>query len=112
MLGSGVAMLIAPLGAGAQTASAKDVSPYITISQTPSGAGGDCVPTALAFVNGTLTVFPESDANTFKLTINASAPLCDPIVANAVVYKMPPTDPRWPQTLVESKKFTLDVAGT
>lgn len=104
----GLALLLTPLGASGQ-AVANDVS-AITITQTPSGVTGECVPASLAVLNGTLVATPFSDAGVFTLTVRATAPLCEQIDAKAVVYAMP-AEGEWPQTLKEVKTFSIKDAG-
>jgi hypothetical protein len=106
----GLTLLLTPLGASGQEVTASDVPSVITVTQTPSGVTGDCVDPAAAILNGTLVAYPLSDANVFQLTVHASAPLCAPITAKAVVYAMPATG-EWPQTLVEAKDITILDAG-
>lgn len=114
-LGSGLALLMTPLGASGQSTTLSGLaSSQITIVQTPTDPAPtvDCVPAALAVINGTLTPQPFGDSTLFKLTIHSSAPLCEPLEAKAVVYSMPGGLPNpWPQTLKEVKPFTITVAG-
>ncbi len=100
---TGVTLMLSPAGA-------EDAGPAagaITITQTPSGAAGPCVPAPLGL---TRNVF--SDDMVFRLTVIAAAPPCTPIEAKAVVYAMPGNGEQWPQTLVEVVPFTISEAGT
>jgi LPXTG-motif cell wall-anchored protein len=99
----GVAATIAPAGADEPVAAAESA---ITITQTPSGAGGVCTPAPLG-----LTYTTANDAETFTLRIVAASPPCTPIEAKAVVYAMPGNGELWPQTLSEVVPFTISEAG-
>lgn len=123
---AGLTLLFTPLGASGQTtedtpaadttaaeataAVTAAAAESITITQTPSGNLAECVSYTEALVTKSLTAWPVSDEATFRLHINASKPLCEPIEATAVVYKMPDAS-RWPQTLHETKSFTISEAG-
>lgn len=109
LIAGGTAMLLSPLGA--PSAGAADSGPYITITQTPNGNVADCVEPAAAMLSGLLKPYPQSDADTFKLTINLQAPLCTPLSGKAVVYKMPADGSLWPQKLAEVKDFTISQPG-
>ena len=79
----------------------------ITITQTPAeNQNAACLPGLLALSNT-----HSADATSFKLIVTASAPLCEPVQATAVVYAMPGNGVAWPQTLVETKPFTISQAG-
>ena len=97
---AGVAVMFSPAGAAEGDASA------ITITQTPSGAGGPCVPPPLG-----LTYTTDNTAEVFTLRITAASPPCSPIEAKAVVYAMPGNGEQWPQTLSEVVPFTISEAG-
>ena len=79
----------------------------ITITQTPSGAGGPCVAAASAISSGAMTYQTALTASSFALTITLSKPLCTPIVASAAIYRMPGGGYSWPQTFAASKQLTL-----
>lgn len=81
----------------------------ITITQTPSGGGGLCVPPPLGLTYTTANT-PES----FTLRVVAPSAPCSPIEAKAVVYAMPAgatPGNEWPQTLAEVVPFTISEAG-
>lgn len=78
----------------------------IQIVQTPSGGGGICLPPVFAMRQST-----RSDATTFRLIVDVSAPLCSTVRAVAAIYKMPATGGAWPQTLLETAPFTLREPG-
>lgn len=102
------ALLVLGLAAVAAPAGAAEGDPAesaITITQTPSGAGGVCVPPPLGLSYTTANT-PES----FTLRVIVKAPPCSPIEAKAVVYAMP-TNGAWPQTLSEVVPFTISEAG-
>ncbi|MFN8053466.1 MAG: hypothetical protein U0Q22_18640 [Acidimicrobiales bacterium] len=114
-LGSGLALLMTPLGASGQAKSIADLaSSQITIVQTATDPAPnvDCVPAALAIINGTVTPQPFGNSSIFRVSIHSTAPLCEPLQAKAVVYSMPGglAQP-WPQTLKEVKTFSISVAG-
>jgi len=91
---------MAPGAAGADTSA-------ITVTQVPAAdQSAPCQPGLLALSN-----VVGSDAATFTLVVTAAAPLCDPVQATAVVYAMPGNGVAWPQTLVETKPFTISQAG-
>ena len=99
----GVAATFAPAGADEGVAA---VESAITITQTPSGAGGLCTPPPLG-----LTYTTANDPETFTLRIIAASAPCTPIEAKAVVYAMPGNGELWPQTLSEAVPFTISEAG-
>jgi len=106
LLASGVALLVTPVGAGGQV-TANAAASNITITQTPAAdQTAPCMPSLLALSQATI-----SDATTFKLIVTASAPLCEPVTAGAVVYAMPGNGEAWPQNLVERTDFTITGAG-
>lgn len=104
-LAVGVALMLSPVGAGAQADPVEPTS-NIAVVQTPSGSDEACQP-ALTALSNTVHNNPES----FVLTVTASAPLCDPIDATAVIYAMPGNGVAWPQELVETADFTISEAG-
>ena len=111
---AGLALLLTPLGASGQTTddvTAQTLGNVITVTQTPSGVGGDCVPASLAILNGTVTVQPFSDATKFQLNVHSAAPLCEPLTAKAVVYTMPSNGDTFPQQLNETKDISIQEAG-
>ena len=114
-LGSGLGLLLTPLGAGGQAADQSSVvASQITIVQTPTDPQPeiDCVPAALAVLNGALVPQPFGDSTIFKLTIHATTPLCEPLSVKAVVYAMPGNlSAPWPQTLKEVKTFSISQQG-
>src|SRR4051794_40036155 len=71
----------------------------ITIVQTPSGVAGPCVPSGSAISSGVVTHSRTVTATAFVLTIDVAAPLCTPLLAQAVIYRMPGDGIAWPQTL-------------
>ncbi|MGI9577843.1 MAG: hypothetical protein ACR2OH_06570, partial [Microthrixaceae bacterium] len=48
---------------------------------------------------------------TFEIVVTLDRPLCNPYNTAAVIYEMPPTDPRWPQTLAEKVEIVFLEAG-
>jgi LPXTG-motif cell wall-anchored protein len=78
----------------------------ITITQTPSGAEGPCVPPPLG-----LSYTTDNTDETFTLRVIAASAPCTPIEAKAVVYAMPGNGEVWPQTLSEVVPFTISEAG-
>ena len=111
---AGLALLLTPLGASGQTTddvTAQTLGNVITVTQTPSGVGGNCVPASVAILNGTVVVQPFSDATTFQLNVRATAPLCEPLTAQAVVYTMPSNGDTFPQQLNETKDISIQEAG-
>lgn len=96
--------LLAPGTVGAQPEQGSEAS--IEIVQTPSGGGGFCLPAALAMRQST-----SNDATTFRLRITITAPLCSRINAVAAIYSMPGNGVAWPQTLQQTKSFTLREPG-
>jgi hypothetical protein len=85
---------------------APEVPSRIKITQTPSGKDVPCVPKELGL---RYTTF--NDDQIFRLTIINDAPLCEPLLAKAVVYVMPDDGEQWPQTLEEVVEFTMLEAG-
>jgi hypothetical protein len=106
LMACGAMLLIAPAVAGAEELEDEEAVSHITIEQIPSEAQGDCLPALLSLSN---TV--EYDDTMFRLIVTASAPLCEPIEASAVIYAMPGNGVAWPQELKELKKFTIAEAG-
>jgi len=90
---------------GQETAAAAESN--IQIVQTPSGGGGICLPPVFAMRQST-----RSDATTFRLIINVTAPICSTVNAVAAIYKMPGNGVAWPQTLLETAPFTLGPGAT
>jgi hypothetical protein len=78
----------------------------ISIVETPAAVAGACLPALFALTN---TAVEEPSG--FRLRISASAPLCDPIEVTAAIYAMPTDGTQWPQTLVNTRRFTLSGAG-
>ena len=78
----------------------------ISITQTPSGGGGICLPAFLAMTHSV-----GGDAQTFRLRIEVNAPLCSRLDAVAVIYAMPGNGVAWPQNFVESQGFSLQQPG-
>jgi LPXTG-motif cell wall-anchored protein len=103
MLG-GVATMLAP--AGAEEAPGAAEASKITITQTPAGTSGPCVPPPLG-----LTYTSSNTDDAFTLRVVASSAPCTPIEAKAVIYAMPSKGSMWPQTLSEVVPFTISVAG-
>jgi hypothetical protein len=106
LMACGAMLLIAPAVAGAEEVEGDEPVSHITIEQIPSEAQGECLPALLSLSN---TV--EYDDSMFRLIVTASAPLCEPIEASAVIYAMPGNGVAWPQELKELKKFTIAEAG-
>ncbi len=106
LLVAGAFLVGAPALAGAAEA---DDAPQSAINITQQDAPDQpaCLPGILGLTN-TVT----STAKSFTLTVNASAPPCDPIHATAAIYAMPGNGTAWPQNLVETKDFTISAAGT
>lgn len=100
----GVATMLAP--AGAQETPAAEEASQITITQTPAGTSGPCVPPPLG-----LTYTSSNTDEAFTLRVVAASAPCTPIEAKAVVYAMPSKGKIWPQTLSEVVPFTISVAG-
>ena len=80
---------------------------YLDITQTTDNIQGACLPSLLSLTNKV-----SSSETEFVLTVTASAPLCEPVRASAVVYAMPANGVAWPQTLLEATPFTIYEAGT
>ncbi|CAN5433385.1 hypothetical protein BH10ACT3_BH10ACT3_15280 [soil metagenome] len=78
----------------------------ISVVQTPSGADGLCLPDFLSLQNTT-----SSTATTFTLNIFVTAPLCQRLNVIAAIYRMPGDGVAWPQTLVQTKGFSLKEPG-
>lgn len=106
-IAAGLALVLAPAGASDVNANAATT---ITVTHTPSGVTGECVAAELAVMNGTLVAYPYSDESKFQLTVHVSQPLCTPIAAKAVAYKMPAAG-EWPQQLDQVQDFTLQDPG-
>lgn len=53
----------------------------------------------------------KSLPQTFEIIVTLDRPLCNPYKTAAVIYLMPPQDPRWPQTLSEKVDITFLEAG-
>lgn len=80
---------------------------YLDITQITDNIQGACLPSLLSLTNKV-----SSSETEFVLTVTASAPLCEPVRASAVVYAMPANGVAWPQTLLEATPFTIYEAGT
>lgn len=112
-LACGVALLLTPAIAiasegDAASPAAEPVAPSkISVVQTASPVQGSCLPRVLALTNRV-----SSSETKFVLTVIASAPLCTPVAATAVIYSMPGKGVAWPQQLAEARKFTISQAGT
>ena len=104
-MAGGAALFVAAPAASGQPA-AKVVGPKISVTQSPLAAMSTCMPASQAL---SYTAF--SDASTFRLQVRASAPLCDPVSATAAIYAMPADGSVWPQTLSETKAFTISGAS-
>lgn len=113
VLACGVALLLTPAlaiaaeGDAAPPATASATPSKISVVETPDPEQGPCLPFWLS-----LSVRVSSSANSFVLTVIASAPLCEPLEATAVIYSMPGNGVAWPQQLAEAQKFTISQAGT
>jgi LPXTG-motif cell wall-anchored protein len=109
-------VIVMAIGMMSASAGADEVDPVdgpapsaVTITQTPSGGGGLCVPPPLGLTYTTANT-PES----FTLRVVAASAPCTPIEAKAVIYAMPDgatPGNEWPQTLVEAVPFTISEAG-
>lgn len=106
LLALGATSMVSASAAPVVAAQAEDDGSNIQIVQRPSGGGGICLPPALALRQAT-----RSDATTFRLIINVTAPLCSRVNAVAAIYKMPGNGVAWPQTLLETAPFTLREPG-
>lgn len=110
MILAGLGFVAGSAGADEELDPADGAAPSaITITQTPSGGGGLCVPPPLG-LNYTTANTPES----FTLRVIAPSAPCEPIEAKAVVYAMPQgatPGNEWPQTLAEVVPFTISEAG-
>lgn len=106
LLIAGAFLVGAPALAGAEEGDATPDS-HINITQENSTNQPPCSPGTMGLTN---TV--KSTAESFILTVRASAPPCEPIKATAAIYGMPGNGKAWPQRLVETKDFTIDSAGT
>ena len=112
-LACGVALLLTPtlaIAAEGETdapATASATPSKISVVETPDPEQGACLEFWLA-----LSVQVSSSANNFVVTVVASAPLCEPLEATAVIYSMPGNGVAWPQQLAEAQKFTISQAGT
>ncbi|KLR59766.1 hypothetical protein IMCC26207_1105 [Actinobacteria bacterium IMCC26207] len=112
-LACGVALLLTPAlaiaaeGDAAAPATTLATPSKISVVETPDPEQGPCLPFWLS-----LSVRVSSSANNFVLTVIASAPLCEPSEATAVIYSMPGNGVAWPQQLAEAQKFTISQAGT
>lgn len=102
LLAVGVTVLGDPGPASAQSTG----SSRIEIVQTTTPSSGPCLPPALALRSST-----RSDAETFRLTVTVTAPLCTRVNAVAAIYSMPGNGVAWPQTLVETAPFVLREPG-
>lgn len=91
----------------------------LLVASPTAGAAGNIsiTQTAIAPLTGcttpeqALSFTTESDASRFELNIRASSALCEPITATAAIYAMPKDGAIWPQSLVETKSFTIGRAG-
>lgn len=94
----GAGLLVVSPGAGA--------AGNISITQTAIAPLTGCTTPeqALSFTTG-------SDASKFELNVKATSALCEPITATAAIYAMPKDGSVWPQSLVETKSFTISRAG-
>ena len=108
MIGGATLVMTAPGVAGQPapgSATANAVS-KISVTQSSIVPASECTTPDQAL---TYQIF--SDASIFRLRVRASSPLCSPITATAVVYAMPGDGSVWPQTLAESKSFTISGAS-
>lgn len=101
-----ISMVFTGMAPGASAEPSSSSSSNIEIIQTPSGATGPCLPPALGLRHRIVNT-PE----TFTLVITVIAPLCTPVNPVAAIYAMPSRNVAWPQTLVETQRFTLREPG-
>lgn len=88
-------------------AGAAPTAPSITVRQTDASAQPPiCLSHLLALRYQVLDA-----ERTFTLRVISSAPLCQPVTAVAVVYRMPGNGAAWPQELVERREVVLSAAG-
>ena len=112
-LACGVALLLTPAlaiasdGDAASPTTATATPSKISVVETPNPEQGECLPRFASLTNRV-----SSSATNFVLTVIASAPLCEPVEATAVIYSMPGNGVAWPQQLAEALKFTISQAGT
>ncbi len=112
-LACGVALLLTPAlaiasdGDTASPTTATATPSKISVVETPNPEQGECRPRFASLTNRV-----SSSATNFVLTVIASAPLCEPVEATAVIYSMPGNGVAWPQQLAEALKFTISQAGT
>ena len=112
-LACGVALLLTPAlaiasdGDAASPATPTATPSKISVVETPNPEQGECLPRFASLTNRV-----SSSATNFVLTVIASAPLCEPVEATAVIYSMPGNGVAWPQQLAEALKFTISQAGT
>lgn len=94
--------------AGAAPAASQQSEPpgNISVDFTPSGTGGICMPALFALRHSV-----GGDAQTFRLRIEVTSPLCSRLDAVAVIYSMPGNGVAWPQQFVESRGFSLQQPG-
>lgn len=94
-------VLVAVLG-GSTPAGSAEPETYITVSYEAGPGSTECLPPREAATGSV-----NDDGKAFTLTINAKAPMCEPLTA--VVYAMPdnPFYP-WPQTKVEAQTFDVE----
>lgn len=102
---SATCVLMGP-AASASVAQGGEGNGNISVTQLPSSSFGFCAPARMA-----LSRSVHSDDSTFRLRIDVSAPLCEPIDAVAAIYAMPGGGVAWPQQLVEREAFTIRDAG-
>ena len=103
----GLALLV---GAALTSSTPAGATGTISITQTPLGSDGPCVPSAIARLGWTYTT--KSDASLFRLTVTNPSTLCDPVDAVAAIYAMPGNGVAWPQQLVTTKAFSIGEAST
>lgn len=108
MVGGAAMFIAAPAGAqpAPGTTAAANAADKITITQTALAPITTCTTPEQAL---SYTTF--SDNSIFRLRVRASSPLCSPITATAVVYAMPGDGSLWPQTLSQTKSFTISGAS-
>jgi hypothetical protein len=79
----------------------------ITVERTER----DDPPAGCAPLRNSLRYETEDGDDAFVLRILTDVPLCQPVVAAAVIYEMPGNGRAWPQQLRERREFELQPAG-